>query len=92
MSSSSEHNEKKSKPILCVVTSDKMSKSRVGTVERLVKHQRYGKYLKRRTKLMFHDETNESKLGDSVLILPGRPKSCRKRFDLYKVVERAKDI
>ena len=89
---STDQKVKKSKPILCTVTSDKMSKSRVGTVERLVKHARYGKYLKRRTKIMFHDESNESKLGDSVLIIPGRPKSCKKRFDLFKIVEKAKEI
>ena len=48
----SEQNEKKSKPVFGVVTSDKMQKSRVVTVEHLVKHPRYGKYMKRRTKLM----------------------------------------
>lgn len=81
--------EKKSKPVFGVVTSDKMDKSRVVTVERLVKHARYGKYLKRRTKLMFHDEQNLSRIGDSVLIIPSRPYSNRKRFNLLKVVNKA---
>ena len=88
----SEEKQKKSKPILGVVTSDKMEKSRVCTVERLVRHKRYGKYLKRRTKIMFHDEKSASKIGDSVLIVPASPKSHRKRFDLLKVVQQAKDI
>ena len=87
-----ESKQKKSRPILCVVTSDKMNKSRVGTVERLVKHAQYGKYVKRRSKLMFHDEKNETRIGDSVLIAPARPHSARKRFDLFKVVKRAEDV
>jgi len=89
---SEQNQEKKSKPVFGVVTSDKMNKSRVVTVERLVKHARYGKYLKRRTKLMFHDEKNESRTGDSVLVIPSRPHSARKRFDLLKIVQKAGDI
>lgn len=79
----------KAKPIKCVVTSDKMSKSRVGMLERLVKHPRYGKYLKRRTKLMFHDETNMSSIGDVVLIKPSKPMSRHKKFVLVQVVQKA---
>lgn len=89
---SEQSNEKKSKPMQGVVTSDKMDKSRVLTVERLVKHARYGKYEKRRTKLMFHDEKNETKIGDSVLVIPSRPHSSRKRFDLLKIVKKAGEI
>lgn len=85
-------NEAKSKPFSGVVTSDKMDKSRVVTVERLVKHERYGKYTKRRTKLMFHDEKNESRLGDTVLVIPSRPHSANKRFDLLKIVNKADDV
>jgi len=84
-------NVKKSKPLQGIVTSDKMSKARVCTVERMVKHSRYDKYIKRRTKVMFHDEENTSKIGDAVLIIPSRPYSARKRFNLLKVIERAKD-
>lgn len=84
-------NVKKSKPLLGLVTSDKMAQSRVCTVERMVKHSRYDKYIKRRTKVMFHDAENTSKVGDSVLIIPSKPYSARKRFNLLKVVERAKD-
>lgn len=83
--------EKKSKPILCVVESDRMNKSRVGTLERLVKHERYGKYIKRRTRIMFHDEKNESRAGDKVLIIPSRPHSARKKFDLVSIVEKSKE-
>lgn len=85
-------NEKKAKPFTGVVTSDKMDKSRVVTVERLVKHERYGKYIKRRTKLMFHDEKNESHLGDTVQVVAARPHSARKRFDLLKIVRKADEI
>ncbi|NRA64424.1 MAG: 30S ribosomal protein S17 [Pseudobacteriovorax sp.] len=89
--SNNESNSNKSKPLLGVVTSDKMSKARVCTIERTVKHSRYDKYIRRRTKIMFHDENNQSKLGDSVLIIPSKPYSARKRFNLLKIVEVAKD-
>lgn len=89
----SEQNKvKKSKPILGVVTSDRMNKSRVATVERFVKHSRYDKYIKRRTKIMFHDEKNETKTGDSVLIMPSRPFSARKKFDLMRIVQRSNEV
>lgn len=83
-----ESKQKKSRPILCVVTSASMAKSRVGTFERLVKHPQYKKFVKKRTKLMFHDDKDETRVGDSVLIIPARPRSARKRFDLLKVVKR----
>lgn len=83
--------QNKAKPIKCVVTSDKMSKSRVGMLERLVKHPRYGKYLKRRTKLMFHDETNQTSMGDVVLIKPSRPMSRHKKFVLLQIVKKAEE-
>src|SRR5580693_2789527 len=59
-----------------VVTSDKMDKTRRVEIPRLVKHARYGKYIKRRTICHIHDERNESQTGDTVEIMkPGR---CRK--------------
>ena len=82
----------KSRPIKCVVTSAKMNRSRVGTLERTVKHERYGKYMRRRTKFMFHDENNESREGDTVLLVQSRPISANKRFALLKIVERAKSV
>lgn len=77
------------KPIRCVVTSDKMNKSRVAVSEYLVKHPLVGKYLKRSTKYMFHDEGNETKVGDQVLIKPCRPMSGMKKFNLVSIVKRA---
>ncbi len=86
--SSNSSKEKKARPVQCVVTSDKMQQSRVGLVENFVKHPVYGKYQVKRTRIMFHDEKNNSKVGDKVLIVPSRPFSARKRFQLLEVVER----
>lgn len=87
----SENNTKKSRPVRVKVTSDKMNKSRVGTAEHLVKHERYGKYIRRRTKLMFHDENNETRIGDEVLIAQTRPLSARKKFTLLQVVRKGEE-
>ena len=84
----SEVKEKKSKPLECVVVSDRMQKSRTAVLERLVKHPRIGKYLRRKTKIMFHDEENQSKTGDKVLIAQCRPHSLNKRFTLVEIVEK----
>ncbi len=78
-------------PFSCVVASDRMDKSRVAYVESLVKHPRYSKYVKRRTKIMFHDEQNSSKKGDQVLVVQTRPLSANKRFSLLKVVRKQED-
>ncbi len=86
--SEKDHKEVKSRPVRVTVTSDKMNKSRVGTVEHLVKHAFYGKYIRRRTKLMFHDEKNETRHGDIVLITQTRPLSARKRFSLLSIVSK----
>ena len=75
-----------------VVTSDKMDKSIVVMVERLVKHPLYKKYIKRRSKFMAHDERNEAKEGDVVMIEETRPLSKRKRWRLVKIIERVKKI
>jgi small subunit ribosomal protein S17 len=77
----------KTKPVVAVVTSDKMSKSRVAVVERVVKHGSYGKYIRKSTKIMFHDEGNKSKVGDTVLITACRPYSSRKKFTLLEVTK-----
>jgi small subunit ribosomal protein S17 len=82
--------KKNVKEIRCVVTSDKMNKSRVGMLEQIVKHATYGKYIRRRTKLMFHDETNLSKIGDEVVVTQSRRLSARKKFTLVRVVNKAK--
>jgi small subunit ribosomal protein S17 len=72
-----------------VVTSDKMSKTRRVEIPRLVKHPRYGKYIKRRTVCHVHDENNESRLGDTVEIMETRPLSKTKNWRLVRVVTKA---
>jgi small subunit ribosomal protein S17 len=71
------------------VVSSKRNKTIAVEVERLVKHPRYGKYIRRTTKLMAHDETNESREGDTVQISECRPLSRNKSWRLVSVVERA---
>ena len=72
------------------VVSNKMDKTVAVSVERLVKHPMYGKYIRRTTKLLAHDENNECKEGDTVSIKPCRPMSRRKSWMLVRVVERAR--
>jgi len=62
------------------VVSDKMQKSRIVLVERIVKHPKYGKYMKKARKFMVHDETNQSRVGDIVRIVECRPMSRHKRY------------
>ena len=72
------------------VVSTKMDKTIAVSVERLVKHPTYGKYIRRTTKLLAHDANNECKEGDTVSIKPCRPLSRRKSWMLVRVVERAR--
>lgn len=72
-----------------VVTGDKTSKTRRVEIPRLVKHAKYGKFLRRRTICYAHDENNESKLGDTVEIEESRPMSKLKRWALVRVVTKA---
>src|SRR4051794_29703179 len=72
-----------------VVTSDKMNKTRRVEIPRLVKHARYGKYIRRRTVCHVHDEANESRVGDTVEIMESRPLSKTKHWRLTRVVTRA---
>jgi len=71
------------------VVSAKMQKTIAVEVERLIRHERYGKYIRRTTKLLAHDENGESREGDTVQITPCRPLSRRKSWKLVKVVGRA---
>ena len=71
------------------VVSNKMQKTIAVEIERLVKHPEYGKYIRRTTKLLAHDENNESREGDLVSISPCRPLSRRKSWRLVAVLERA---
>ena len=66
-----------------------MSKTIAVEIERLVKHPKYGKYVRRTTKLLAHDEKNESRQGDKVAIVQCRPLSRRKSWRLVRVLERA---
>lgn len=71
------------------VVSDKMDKSIVVAITRQVQHAKYGKYIKRTTKLHVHDENNECREGDVVRIQEVRPISKTKSWNLVEVVERA---
>ena len=73
-----------------VVTSDKMDKSIVVSVERKVKHPKYGKFVKKTKKFVAHDETNDCNQGDTVKIMETRPLSKSKNWRLVEIVERAK--
>lgn len=72
------------------VVSDKMDKSIVVAIERMVKHPFYGKFVKRTTKVHAHDENNECCLGDKVEIAECRPLSKTKSWALVKVLVKAK--
>ena len=75
--------------VVGAVVSDKMDKSIVVLTERLVKHSLYKKYIKRQAKFTAHDENNECKVGDKVLITESRPLSKNKRWRLTKIIEKA---
>jgi small subunit ribosomal protein S17 len=70
-----------------VVVSDKMEKTVVVKVDRLVKHSIYSKYIKRSVKYKVHDELNSSKIGDRVQIIECRPLSKDKRWSLKQIIE-----
>ena len=80
-------NKEKLRTISGRVVSDKMDKTITVMVERLVKHPIYGKFIKRSTKYMAHDETNQAKQGDIVSITSCRPLSKNKTFKLVSVLE-----
>ncbi len=71
------------------VVSDKMDKTRVVLVERTTKHPLYGKIIRRSKKFKFHDENNESRVGDIVKIMETRPLSKDKRWRLVEIVQRS---
>jgi small subunit ribosomal protein S17 len=71
------------------VVSNKMDKTIAVSIERVVKHPTYGKYVRRTTKLLAHDEKNEAREGDTVSITPCRPLSRHKSWRLLAIVERA---
>ena len=72
------------------MTSNKMDKSISIMVERRLQHPIYGKFVKKSTKFMAHDEKNDCGIGDKVKIAETRPLSKRKRWRLVEIIERAK--
>ena len=71
------------------VVSDKMDKTVVVLVERLVKHRLYKKYIRRRSKFAAHDENNASRIGDKVMIIQSSPISKTKKWRVREIVEKA---
>ncbi len=72
-----------------IVVSNKADKTISVQIERLVRHTRYGKYMRAHTKFSAHDEKNEANVGDKVLIIETRPLSRTKRWKLVSVLEKA---
>ena len=73
-----------------IVVSDKMDKTVVIAIEEHVKHQKYGKVIKRTIRLKVHDENNECGVGDKILVAETRPLSADKRWRLVEIIEKAK--
>jgi small subunit ribosomal protein S17 len=71
-----------------VVTSDKMTKTVVVRVDRLIKHPRYRKYVRRKKQFMAHDDLGSS-TGDKVMIVETRPLSARKRWRVVEIIQKA---
>ena len=72
------------------VVSNKMEKSITVAVQRKVKHSVYGKFVRKTTKFMAHDDKNECGIGDTVKIMETRPLSKRKRWRLIEIIEKAR--
>jgi small subunit ribosomal protein S17 len=73
-----------------VVVSDKMDKTVVVRVERLVRHPVFHKFIKRYVKYKAHDENNDCRMGDRVMIAASRPLSKEKRWRMVQIIEKAK--
>ena len=73
-----------------IVVSDKMDKTVVIAIEEHVKHQKYGKVIKRTIRLTVHDENNECGIGDKILVAETRPLSKDKRWRMVEIIEKAK--
>ena len=80
---------KQRRTLVGVVTRDKMQKTRRVEIQRLAKHRRYSKYIKRRTVCYVHDENNETHVGDTVEIMETRPLSKQKCWRLVRVLTKA---
>ena len=75
--------------VVGTVVSDKMDKTVLVSVERLVKHSLYKKFIRKRNKFAAHDEKNECRVGDKVKITESRPLSKMKRWRVSEIVEKA---
>jgi len=82
-------NREMKRQVAGTVVSDKMDKTVVVQVERLVKHRLYKKYIRRRNKFAAHDENNSCGIGDKVLITESRPLSKTKKWRVSQIVEKA---
>jgi small subunit ribosomal protein S17 len=80
-------NKEQLRTIVGRVVSNKMDKTVSVLVERIIKHPVYGKYIKRSTKLLAHDENNQCQEGDLVAITSCRPISKRKSFRMVEIIE-----
>ena len=87
----SEETKKVQRTIVGRVVSDKMDKTVSVAIERLIKHPVYGKYIRRTTKVLAHDASNECKSGDRVAISECKPVSKNKSWAVVNVIERAAD-
>lgn len=74
------------------VTSDKMQKTRVVEISRKVRHPKYGKFIRHKTRCHVHDEENVSGLGDTVRIVESRPFSRTKRWVLAEVIAKTTEV
>ncbi len=86
---SKESADKKVRTLTGVVVSDKMNKSIKVLIERKVKHPLYGKFIKKSTKVLAHDENDDCAIGDLVMIAESRPISKNKSWVLQSILEKA---
>ena len=90
MKMSVENKRGRRRKIVGMVIGNKMQKTIVVEVVRLVKHSKYGKYIKRSSTYKTHDQNNEAKVGDKVEIIEARPLSKTKSTRLLRIIEKAK--
>jgi len=83
---------KASKTLTGQVVSNRMDKTISVRIDRLVKHPLYGKFVRRSTKVLAHDEANECQEGDTVVIEQSHPQSKRKAWRLVEIVTRAEKV
>lgn len=82
-------NRRMKRQLVGIVVSNKMDKTVVVQVERLVKHKLYHKFIRRRSKFSAHDENNDCQIGDKVMLTESRPLSKSKRWRVSQIVEKA---